>query len=181
MVVVAIIAVISIVLVLTLNPAELTRRARDSNRIADLSTIRSAIALYLLADVSPPVILGGAGYRCYIDGASTGTCQSWFPTTNFANSTTTTSTRKIDGTGWIPIKFTDITSGSPIGALPVDPVNDSSFFYSYVATTTNFTFKLAAQMESNKYSYPLGGETDVESNDGGVSSSTYEVGTNMNL
>ncbi|MEK7094356.1 MAG: prepilin-type N-terminal cleavage/methylation domain-containing protein [Patescibacteria group bacterium] len=46
LIVIAIIAVLSVVVVLTLNPAELLRRARDSTRISDMSSLNSALNNY---------------------------------------------------------------------------------------------------------------------------------------
>ena len=47
----------------------------------------------------------------------------------------------------------------------------------YAATSTSY--KLAAKTESSKYS--TGGSADVETNDGGINTSTYEQGTNLAL
>src|SRR3989344_9540192 len=53
LIVIGIIAILATVVILTLNPAELLRQARDTTRISDLDTMRSALSLYL-ADVSSP-------------------------------------------------------------------------------------------------------------------------------
>ena len=63
LVVLAIVAILSVVVILTLNPAELLKQARDSNRVSDMATLKSAISLYL-ADVSTPVI--GTSTYCYV-------------------------------------------------------------------------------------------------------------------
>ena len=81
----------------------------------------------------------------------------------------------MNGTGWLPVNFTSISSGAPVGNLPVDPVNNTTYYYAYAASGTNLTFEMDAKMESTKYS--LGGGSDVGSADGGSSSSLYEVGT----
>ena len=44
LIVIGILAILAGVVVLVLNPAELLRQARDSQRISDLSTMRSAIS-----------------------------------------------------------------------------------------------------------------------------------------
>ena len=185
LVVIAIIAVLSIVVILTLNPAELLRQARDSNRISDLSTVKSAIALYL-ADITSPWL--GTSTNAYEDVTSLANSTS---TTSF-NLTfssqpsagaivTSTAPRAVDGTGWIPVKFTQISSGAPIGQLPVDPLdNDGGIhLYLYKASSTALTFKLAAKMESTKYSNT--GTSDVESTDGGNNTAEFEAGTNLRL
>ena len=181
LVVIAIIAILSVVVILTLNPAELLRQARDSNRISDLSTLKSALSLYL-ADVSSTVL--GTYTSCYstLSGntSTTANCNTVFgvdPT--LQASTTATLNPKVDGTGWIPVDFSDISSGSPIGSLPVDPTNVGDNVYFYRASSTTTTFKLAGKMESSKYN--TGGSGDVQTNDGGNSTGFYEVGTNLTM
>ncbi len=175
LVVIAIVAVLSVVVILTLNPAELLRQARDSSRVSDAATLKSAISLYL-ADVSSPSI-GTAG-QCYSSASTTSSgCGGRYTTVGVGGaSTTATTSRGIAGTdGWLPVRFTDISSGSPIGNLPIDPVNNATYFYSYAASTTNLTFEIVMNMESSRYAQS--GSGDVETTDGGNSSSTYEIGT----
>jgi prepilin-type N-terminal cleavage/methylation domain-containing protein len=208
LVVIAIIAILSIVVVLTLNPAEMLRRSRDSNRISDLGTIKTAISLYLVDVSTTP--MGTAGL-CYASnaaafgtvyeftGAETGspvsatTCATWFPT---ATAVTSSLSRAVTGTGWIPINLSAISSGAPIGQWPIDPSNtagsgtpatgpaSAGHFYSYIGTSTNNGFKLATKMESVNYSN--GGTNDVESTDGGSGGASgepymYEQGSNLGL
>lgn len=186
LVVIAIIAVLAVVVILTLNPAELLRQARDSNRISDLNTMKSAISLFL-ADTASSGIDGLPANSCWTDIVSgstnnTTTC-AWFTgitAVPAVASTTAANVRKVDGTGWIPIRFTAISSGAPIGNLPVDPLdNDKIHFYSYHGSSMASTFKLGARMESAKYG--LGGSNDVVNTDGGSNSLTYEVGTDLGL
>jgi prepilin-type N-terminal cleavage/methylation domain-containing protein len=203
LIVIAIIAVLATVVILSLNPAELLRQARDSNRESDMATFKSSIALYL-ADQSIPV-LGTAGV-CYL-GIATGTsfytpnagatgwgattsCTAWMSTGLYASDTIA---RGIAGgaSGWLPVNFSAISSGSPIGEEPIDPINQvgssgcsatslssCGLFYSYVMSGTNY--KLAAFMESLKYA---SGSQDVELNtaDGGINNDAYESGTNLSL
>lgn len=194
LVVIAIIAILSVVVILTLNPAELLRQSRDSNRISDLSVTKSAVAFYLASVTSPSI--GNYG-TCYQDAATTtagqatvGTttinCSTWFVSLNLgeASSSNYSSSTAVDGTGWIPINFSTTTAanaiagGSPLGSLPHDPLNnDGIHFYSYTASST--VFKLDAHMESVKYSN--GGSNDVCSTDGGKDPNSYEQGTNLSL
>ncbi len=182
LVVIAIIAILSVVVILTLNPAELLRQSRDSNRISDMSVTKSAIAFYL-ASVTSPSIGSSTCYQSVAtgNGTSTANCNVWFASAAaVANSTST----KVDGTGWMPVPLSSITAGgSPLGALPQDPLvlggtNDGVHFYSYIASSS-LTFKLDAHMESSKYS--KGGSNDVCSTDGGIDPNSYEQGTNLAL
>ncbi len=186
LVVIAIIAVLSVVVILTLNPAELLRQARDSNVVSDFATMKSAISLFEtdVATTSPTAI--GTYGRIYVAStAASSTTSSYvgdagwgYATTSVATITVpTTVSRAIDGTGWIPVNFSLITSGSPIGNEPVSPVgvNSPTNYYTYVASSS--LFKFATKMESAKYNH--GGSGDVVSTDGGNSSTTFEAGTSL--
>ncbi len=176
LVVIAIVAVLSVVVILTLNPAELLRQARDSNRISDLATLKSAVSLYL-ADVSSPSI--GSNNTC---GATVEVPTSTTCNTRFTGATIATSQLRIftiDGTGWVPVNFNAISSGAPLGTLPRDPTNasNSGLFYAYQASSTGLVFEFNANMESSKY--VNGGSGDVENTDGGNNANIYEVGTQL--
>ncbi len=179
LVVVSIIAILSVFVILTLNPAQMLKQARDSQRISDMTTIKSAMALYL-ADVASPAI--GTANLCYASALltpNTSGCggrmvAATVTTTTAANAASTT------GNGWIPVNFATISAGSPLGSEPLDPVNNATYFYSYATNgSPSFQFEIDAHMESTKYAQ--GGTSDVESTDGGSSSTVYEVGTNLGL
>ena len=194
LVVIAIIAILAVVVVLTLNPAELLRQARDSNRISDFATLKSALGLYS-EDVNTTTPMYGPGgtpsdtfYTAY--GSATNVIAAYtgntavtygFTATTSVNTyvlpVCTISSRLVDGTGWIPINFTAITSGAPIGTLPIDPTNKGGLIYVYGATSTSY--KLSTKMESAKY--VTGGTADVQTNDGGNNVNAYEQGSNMQL
>ena len=59
--------------------------------------------------------------------------------------------RSVNGTGWIPINLSAISSGSPLGSLPVDPVNTTSSNFYYTYQTDGTSFKIRAVPESQKY------------------------------
>ena len=179
LVVIAIIAILSVVVILTLNPAELIRQARDSNRISDLNTIKSAISLFL-ADTASSTI--GDYTKCYVDTITTNSTTTCGGTGTSGTTVGSSATpRAVDSTGWIPIRFTAISSGAPFGSLPIEPLdNDKSHFYAYHnSSSTASTFKLTVQMESIKYK--AGGPNDIVGTDGGYSATVYEVGTDLNL
>jgi prepilin-type N-terminal cleavage/methylation domain-containing protein len=183
LVVIAIIAILSVVVILTLNPAELLRQARDSNRVSDMATIKSAESLFE-ADVatSSANALGTYGWLYANSGAATSTTgygvSNWgYASTTFVTGVSTTASRLVNGSGWIPTNLSAISSGAPIGAFPVDPVNNASYTYTFAASST--VFKLATKMESVKYNYLGGG--DVVSTDGGMNTTTYEQGSNLAL
>lgn len=189
LVVIGIVAILSVVVVLTVNPAELLRQARDSNRISDLGTIKAALSLYL-SDASTPV-LAGSYTTCYKSNLSVSTTKcgttgiNWFATTGpltAVATSTVTANRAVNGTGWLGASqaaaqgpdFSAISSGAPLGTLPVDPLNNAANYYAYAASST-LVFEINTDMESSRYKQ--GGTSDVESTDGGDHNQIYEVGT----
>lgn len=53
LVVIAIIAILSVIIVIILNPAEILKKARDSQRISDLTTLKTALGIYVTASSTP--------------------------------------------------------------------------------------------------------------------------------
>lgn len=169
LVVIGIVAILATVVVLTINPAELLRQARDSNRISDLNTVKAALSLYL-SDVATPNL--GGTTNCYTS-VTTGIASTSCGLTGTYTISSSTS-RAVDGNGWLAVPLSNISSGSPLGNLPVDPVNNSTYYYAYAASSS-LTFELNANMESTKYS--RGGGSDEESTDGGNDPGKLEAGT----
>jgi len=180
LVVIAILALLMSIIIITLNPAEMLKKARDSKRIADLNALRTALNLYITDQTSPSI--GTANYCYFSTPASTApTCyQTAGCTTPYC--VASTALRGVTGSGWIPVNFNAISSGSPLSALPVDPRNVTTspyLYYSYAPDTTNVTFELDANMESSYFA--SGGSGDVESTDGGNASTLYEIGSDPGL
>ena len=175
LVVLALVAILSVVVVMTLNPAELLKQARDSNRLSDLATINTSLNLFA-SDVTNGFM--GTSTVVYIsipDNASS-TCGSLglptLPTGYTYNCVTTANLRNTDGSGWIPVNFQRISSNSPISQLPIDPQNTTSTkYYTYV---TGGSWKLIAALESQKYIATAG-------TDGGTNIGQFEVGNDMSL
>lgn len=165
LIVIGILAILTAAVVIVLNPAELLKQARDSQRLSDLDAMKNAIALYL-ADASSPSI-GASGF-CYVyaTAATTTGCGGRFSSGTASSS----ASQATDGTGWVPINLSSVSSGSPLSKWPIDPVSDTTYYYAYKADPSSLTFEINANLESQKYS-------GKESTDGGNSTTTYEVGT----
>ncbi len=180
LVVLALVAILSVVVILTLNPAELIKQARDSNRLSDLSAINTALNLFS-ADVTSGFMGTSTVVYVSIPSASP-TCSNLglptLPSGYTYNCATSQNLRNIDGTGWIPVNFQRISSNSPISQLPIDPINTTTtrLYYSYVA---GGSWELNAAIEASKNK--LGGSNDLVSKDGGSATSQYEIGNNLNL
>lgn len=90
----------------------------------------------------------------------------------------------VDGTGWIPVKLSDIVGGSPISNSPIDPTNtvtvlggvaNTDLVYRYACFNSGgiLSFELNARLESTEFA------TNKMSKDGGDNSGLLEVGTNL--
>jgi prepilin-type N-terminal cleavage/methylation domain-containing protein len=180
LIVIGILAILATVAILVINPAELLRRARDSQRISDLNSLKSAIGIYLIDIASPDLdaaqsVCGSVINLSMTSGSVCGNC-ALANATNYA---------KINGTGWVPVNFGSMSTGSPLGSLPIDPVNASStgarnqLYYTYTCNNTALTFLMGARLES---AFFIGNQTNgfgPMSKDGGNASSVLEVGTAM--
>jgi prepilin-type N-terminal cleavage/methylation domain-containing protein len=190
LVVIAIIAILAVVVVLTLNPAELLRQSRDSNRVSDMSTLNSAINLYTTDQSGASSFSLGSSSVVYVsipDPSATSTvgdqCQGLglisLPSTYMYHCAASSTFKSINGSGWIPVNLTNLSSGSPISNLPADPINQSSSRLYYTYTTNGSQFEVTAPMESQKYQ--LGGSNDQISGDGGPLATVYEKGSQLGL
>ncbi len=203
LIVIAIIGILGMVLFFLINPAETLRKARDSQRISDLGTIKSALALYT-SNVSSPQLDGTSGTanaKCK-DGSGTKTIFLSVATSGIATTTgmspaysafttsTLASSSLTNGTGWVPVNLASISGGTPISQLPVDPTNTtnssvatSSLIYRYVCNGSPLGFGVSAQMESAYYtgSDSSASSTDVRKIDGGNNADLYEVGSDPTL
>jgi len=190
---IAILAILTTVVVVAINPAESIKRARDTQRMSDLDNIKTGIILYIAegdTDIGGnadggccQTVAGGvtctAGAICKSDKCCTDATPS---VCNTDCATTGTSYYDNDGEGWIPIDFTDMAGGAPLSHLPVDPVNTvaSSYLYSYAANGTDF--EINTVMESTYYANAAdNGKNCVMEKDGGNSDSKYEVGTKLTI
>jgi prepilin-type N-terminal cleavage/methylation domain-containing protein len=154
LIVIGIVAVLAVVVIITLNPAELLKQARDSNRLSDLDTLNKALSI-VEAEVANASF--GTSTTVYVSiPDSSPTCANLgLPSlpTGYAYGCAPTSTlRNTDGTGWVPVNFGFISSGSPLSALPVDPTNTSSTGRYYIYTPGG-SWELNAILESQKYKY----------------------------
>lgn len=195
LIVIAIIAILSAILIFILNPAETLRKSRDSQRMSDLNTLERAIAL----NVTNVSIAGGTidpdgpnfTFSCFWENVASGDWRLFVsvPSDNGEATPTTFTTwsnvswqrqpnaigTAIDGSGWMPQNLSQ-SGNSPISNLPRDPVNrfDRNLYYLYVCKR-NGTFELQANLESVQFSQ--GGVDDKESTDGGDAPALLEHGT----
>jgi hypothetical protein len=162
------------------------KKSRDSQRITDLSTLKTAMGLYLAN--ANPIDLGGAGcfdvsgglpytlaeiyYSASIIGAPN--CSTGGPVTagsdvpigsdfnaNFCKYASATTTADVNGTGWIPVDFTVLSQGSPITNLPLDPTNTVANLAA--PTSSDLVYRYACQHTSGakaEYTYEINAQLE---------------------
>ena len=134
MIVIAILAILSAIVLFTLNPSRLFDNFRDTRRVNDIVTINKAIIF--MESWNTNGLTYGNQSNVYISlPDSSSTCSSYtLPTlpTGYTYACKPTNTYKnSDSTGWIPIDFTVSNNNRYINVLPTDPINDSTYFYTY--------------------------------------------------
>ena len=207
LIVIGIIAILSVILILVLNPAETLKKSRDVQRISDLNTLKTAIGIYTTS-TSSPKLAGSDNTACKADGgayaAGDKIYYSYPSDTPGAAITDTLLDGSVvanepadsqvvdanlaltDGTGWLPINLDALPSGSPISNLPIDPVNTiaapatvaaTDLVYRYACRADNLTYEIDATLESSAFT----SEEDKRKKDGGNATLYYEVGTNLKI
>lgn len=154
LVVIAIIAILAAVVVLIINPLELTRRGRDAARVSDLGNLQTAINVAVQESTGS----GTVAVLCKVAGT--------YPCNGSSNS----GSRNVDGSGWVKA---DLSSKSvSVPTLPIDPINDTVSHYTYCAN--NDSWEIDSALESDQQKGKMG-------TDGGNDPLLYEVGSNFNL
>lgn len=151
LVVIAIIAILAGAVLLAINPAETMRKSRDSTRLSDMDTLRSAINMALAEGVITLKNLNGA-------------------TRNSG-----TGSQAADGTGYIEYTKVDPTGtglAKYIPALPKDPTNSGDYVYTFSSSADDYEINARLESASN---------TEKMENDGGNDDAVFEVGTNLTL
>ena len=152
----AIIIIVLSAAVVALDPKEIFEKSRDKKRYSDITTLATAVNLYL-ADgkvFDAKVLEEGMEYK----------------STDLVGSAAGSS----DGAGWVKIDFAKITSGAPLDKLPLDPRNNEKFHYSIGFLPDTNTYEIDCSFENLTNS-------PKAAIDGGNNSNRYEVGTNLEI
>lgn len=152
LIVMAIVVVLATIVVLVINPTKTMTKSRDSGRDKDLTAITTAIDLYLADNKDFKGLTGP-----YL-----------------STSADVNSAQKNDGTGWLPIKFNTISSGTPLGTLLFDPLNNQTYHYTVGIDPVAKTYEIDCVFE-------LPDNIKKESTDGGNNENVYEVGTDLTI
>jgi prepilin-type N-terminal cleavage/methylation domain-containing protein len=210
LIVIAIIAILSVILVLVLDPAETLKKSRDSQRMSDLATLKTALGLYSTSVTTPYMAGAASNTGCKGDSGvatwKTGEDQIYYSypsdapgapiTDKILDGTTFTSTfgglqvtnanlALTTGAGWLPVNLSGLPGGSPISNLPIDPVNTMTVGG---VVNTDLVYRYACMESTKKYEIDARLESNaytVDDNkmtkDGGNNINYYEVGTDLSI
>jgi virginiamycin B lyase len=160
------------------------RQARDSTRLSDMSTITGAVNFYTSQQGGSAGYFLGTSSITYISvpdptattTAGTNCAGLGLPVASTTYHCPASSTyRNVNGTGWIPVKFTSIDMGSPLSSLPVDPTNTTSSGEYYEYMTDGINWQVVSYAESQKYI----SQAASSSNAGAIAS--FSAGTTRDL
>jgi len=170
------------------------KTSRDLQRLQDLNLLNSALSFYFqnatLVDPDGPN-LSGRGVDESIPTIFVSVPiekDRFFETyyydpnnkTYYIYQTNKNDYQKINGSGWIPINFTEVNY--PIlSFLPTDPINSlqSGLYYLYAFQRNPLQYEISAGFESAEFQ--KGGSADMVSNDGGNDENRLELGTNLDI
>ncbi len=174
LIVIAILALLMSIVIISINPSEMLKKSRDTKRISSLKALNNALGIFQAT--KPTTTMGTANIVYVSIPDSSSTCANLslptLPSGYTYQCSTSANYRKTDGTGWIPVNFDSLDIGSPISSLPIDPTNTTStgLYFTYV---TGGSWEMRAQLESE------GQEQAI--NDGDAFPGIYSVGTTLNL
>lgn len=156
LVVIAIIAILAAVVVLIINPLELMRRSRDAARMTDVANLQQAINVAAQEST-------GSGSDIL--------CKNMTPPCSDVSNSGGANVRNSNGSGWVKVDLSSAKSVS-VPTLPVDPVNDANYFYTY--RSNGSAWEIAARLESVQL-------RPKQTTDGGMCDTAYEVGSLLTL
>lgn len=155
LVVIAIIGILAAVVVLAINPVEMMRKGRDSNRESDMATLSKALDIYIVDSQ----LTGAAG----IPGDNGQTSN----TSDCCNGGAGNCTDPTDADtgGWLEgyAVGCGFDISTYISQIPTDPIDDDTNHYTYYNNTTTDKYCLRAVYEStaNGTNYDIGSDIDL--------------------
>jgi hypothetical protein len=151
------------------DPYERARQSRDEIRIQKLQELDKAIQVYLENNdkTKAPTC-----YGCGLGKDIFSTAPLDLKDTLKVKDSTS---QAVNITGWVPIDFSlNARIGeTPIKILPLDPLNESPYVYTYTPGK-NGTYKLSTALES-------GQNNGIEIDDAGINDTRYELGNDLQL
>jgi prepilin-type N-terminal cleavage/methylation domain-containing protein len=174
LIVLALIAILATVLILTIKPGAIFSKARDTKRINDLKNIEKIMDVLYATDQTFYELNYASSNVVYISlPDSSSTCGSWLSQLPSLPSgwsyRCSANPTNIDGTGWIPIPFSNFPTLN-ISQLFIDPINKPPYYYSFVV---GGSYAVYGQLEDPK--------NPASKNDNDNYPHLFSAGTNKRL
>ncbi len=171
-IVIAILAILAGVVIFAIQPGRMIDQSNDSKRVTELQSIAKAIQYITIIQSN---LNFGDAHTVYISlPDDSATCASYalpsLPSGYTYACKNSDDYRKIDGNGWIPMDFRESDFSTLLSTLPVDPVNNVDYYYSY---NPGGSYELNAFLKSDKYI------NSTAMYDGGDALNTYEIGYSL--
>ncbi len=122
LVVITMVALLSTLAFVLINPQELKAKARDEKRLSDISTLERVISEFRVDNGYLPDELGVIRTSTSLPTGALGPLV------------------QSNGNGWIPVNLSVYNS-----LLPIDPINNETYHYSY--SNNGYSFELNARLE----------------------------------
>jgi len=175
---IGIIATLSTIAVVLLNPDEALKESRDVKRIADISSISAILSKAVYGQLRITTSLTSSTIYVSLPDDTSSACASLglppLQSPWVYHCASSQNLYHIDGTGWIPIDFQK-AGINDLPVLPVDPINASSScaYYIFIPGATNLAVgsELAANLESSKYRSQYSSSSDF------LTSGVFTIGT----
>lgn len=211
LIVIGILAILAGVVVFVLNPVEILRKSRDTQRISDLAAVKTALGVYTTSTTTPHMdnsAYASRNEKC-LNGTGTKTLYYSYPsdspgqtisyttfskdsagTVSFtaAGQVTNAVLGSVSGTGWLPVNLIALTTtGPPISNWPTDPTN--TITGTVPNTTATSTYRYAC--DKNDFTFEVNATLESTAfttnpdnkhiSDGGNNSNVYEVGSKLTI
>lgn len=205
LIVIALLAILAVVVILVLNPAETLKKARDSQRLSDLSSMKSALGLYLL-DATTPDLDGTGSANCEsgdtadyggwgagpgvgaitdvtadLGGDGVATADLTMNTTRQDGAKTNTDATVLATGSWIPVDLTLVSGGAPLSNYPFDPSPTAVLATVDEDTDRIYTFVCSGLTYELNAALESSTNDSKETADGGDNNKVFEVGTDLRI
>ncbi len=175
---VSIIAVLMSITAVAINPTEMLKKTRDSERFADLSNLQMMVELARSEGLLNSSVCDGTKIYASLP-SETPLSNSNLPNGVSWAQVSKDNIRKSGGTGWIPLNLSSLGGGAQMSTLPVDPKNSltDGLYYTFYCNPQR-QYILTSYTESKTFG-PKGDKDSKTKGDGGSDPYIYEVGNNL--
>lgn len=177
LIVLSLIAILITILIVIIKPGEIFKKARNSQRIGDLRNLASAVDAYINEIASGANLAWPSRLDCSYIFFSVASFPANWPQIPVGYNFTGTTSPSIDGSGWLPLNFKDVSILN-LTNLPLDPRNGKNVCGPQNNMGCAYEFSCT---NDQKYEIATALEDKDSTDDGGNQNNLYEVGPGSNI